>query len=155
MQQMIELDRLDRKILCELERDAHLTNIKLAERVGLSASACLRRVQELERIGVIRGYKAVIDRSLLGVGLTVYVTIGLSCHSKESLSQFEDVITATDEVTECHTITGSVEYLLRVEVADIKSYKKFHTDVLGTIPSISSITSFWVMDTTKNRYTNL
>jgi ABC-type arginine/histidine transport system permease subunit len=63
--------------------------------------------------------------------------------------------TATDEVTECHTITGSVEYLLRVEVADIKSYKKFHTDVLGTIPSISSITSFLVMDTTKNRYTNL
>lgn len=61
----------------------------------------------------------------------------------------------TDEVTECHTITGSVEYLLRVEVADIKSYKKFHTDVLGTIPSISSITSFLVMDTTKNRYTNL
>ncbi len=78
---MIELDRLDRKILCELERDAHLTNIKLAERVGLSASACLRRVQELEKIGIIRGYKAVIDRSLLGIGLTVYVTIGLSCHS--------------------------------------------------------------------------
>ena len=97
----------------------------------------------------------MIDRSLLGIGLTVYVTIGLSCHSKESLSQFEDVITATDEVTECHTITGSVEYLHRVEVADIKSYKKFHTDVLGTIPSISSITSFLVMDTTKNRYTNL
>ena len=61
----------------------------------------------------------------------------------------------TDEVTECHTIKGSVEYLLRVEVADIKSYKKFHTDVLGTIPSISSITRFLVMDTTKNRYTNL
>ena len=121
----------------------------------MSPSACLRRVQEFERIGVIRGYNAVIDCSLLGVGLTVYVTIGLSCHSKESLSQFEDVITATDEVTECHTITGSVEYLLRVEVADIKSYKKFHTDVLGTIPSISSITSFLVMDTTKNRYTNI
>ena len=152
---MIELDRLDRKILCELERDAHLTNIKLAERVGLSASACLRRVQELEKIGIIRGYKAVIDRSLLGIGLTVYVTIGLSCHSKESLVQFEDVISVADEVTECHTITGSVEYLLRVEVADIKAYKKFHTDVLGTIPYITSITSFLVMETTKNQYANI
>jgi DNA-binding Lrp family transcriptional regulator len=112
-------------------------------------------VQELEKIGIIRGYKAVIDRSLVGIGLTVYVTIGLSCHSKESLVQFEDVISVADEVTECHTITGSVEYLLRVEVADIKAYKKFHTDVLGTIPCITSITSFLVMETTKNQYANI
>ena len=147
---MIELDRLGRKILCELEADAHLTNLKLAERVGLSPSACLRRVQELEKIGVIKGYKAIIDRSLLGIGLIVYVTIGLSSHSKASLTHFEEVIEAAPEVTECHTITGAVEYLLRVEVTDIKSYKKFHTDVLGTIPSISSITSLLVMDTTKD-----
>ncbi|MGR2825800.1 Lrp/AsnC family transcriptional regulator [Acinetobacter sp. 1124_18A] len=152
---MIELDRLDRKILCELERDAHLTNIKLAERVGLSPSACLRRVQELEKVGIIQGYKAIIDYSLLGIGFIVYVTIGLSNHSKASLKYFEEVILASPEVTECHTITGSVEYLLRVEVADIKAYKKFHTDVLGTIPSITSITSFLVMDTTKNKYTHI
>ncbi len=117
MQQMIELDRLDRKILCELERDAHLTNIKLAETRGFVTLGLFTTRARVRKNWCDRGYKAVIDRSLLGVGLTVYVTIGLSCHSKESLSQFEDVITATDEVTECHTITGSVEYLLRVEVA--------------------------------------
>ena len=78
------------------------------------------------------------------------MTIGLSSHSKASLKHFEEVIEAAPEVTECHTITGAVEYLLRVEVTDIKSYKKFHTDVLGMIPSISSITSLLVMDTTKD-----
>jgi Lrp/AsnC family leucine-responsive transcriptional regulator len=148
---MIKLDRLDRKILFELEKDAHLTNLKLAERIKLSPSACLRRVQELEKVGVIKGYKAVIDKSILGIGLVVYVTVGLSCHSKESLKEFADIIDMAPEVTECHTITGNVEYLLRVEVTDIKSYKKFHTDVLGTIKSISSITSYLVMDTTKNQ----
>ena len=147
---MINLDRLDRRILSELESDARLTNLKLAERIGLSPSACLRRVQELEKIGIIKGYKAVIDRSLLGVGLVMYVSIGLSCHSKECLNAFEEIIFSSTEVVECHTITVAIEYLLRVEVADIKSYKKFHTEVLWTINSISSITSYLVMDTTKN-----
>lgn len=146
---MIALDRLDRRILFELEQDGRLTNLKLAERIGLSASACLRRVQELEKLGVIKGYTAVIDRSLLGIGLVVYVAVGLTQHSKQSLRAFEEVIDAAEEVVECHTITGTVEYLLRVEVADIKAFKKFHSEVLATIASISSITSYLVMHTNK------
>jgi DNA-binding Lrp family transcriptional regulator len=147
---MTEFDRIDRRILRELASDARQTNVKLAERVGLSPSACLRRVQELERSGVITGYRAVIDRSRLGAGFIVYVTIGLSSHTKDSLQGFERAISLCPDVVEFHTITGTVEYLLRVEVADIKAYKAFHTEVLGTLPNVSSITSYIVMDTPKN-----
>ncbi len=147
---MTEFDRIDRRILRELSSDARQTNVKLAERVGLSPSACLRRVQELERAGVITGYRAVIDRSRLGAGFIVYVTIGLSSHTKDSLQGFERAISLCPDVVEFHTITGTVEYLLRVEVADIKAYKTFHTEVLGTLPNVSSITSYIVMDSPKN-----
>jgi DNA-binding Lrp family transcriptional regulator len=147
---MTEFDRIDRRILHELSSDARQTNVKLAERVGLSPSACLRRVQELERAGVITGYRAVIDRSRLGAGFIVYVTIGLSSHTKDSLQGFERAISQSPDVVEFHTITGTVEYLLRVEVADIKAYKTFHTEVLGTLPNVSSITSYIVMDSPKN-----
>jgi Lrp/AsnC family transcriptional regulator, leucine-responsive regulatory protein len=147
---MTEFDRIDRRILRELSSDARQTNVKLAERVGLSPSACLRRVQELERAGVITGYRAVIDRSRLGAGFIVYVTIGLSSHTKDSLQGFERAISQSPDVVEFHTITGTVEYLLRVEVTDIKAYKTFHTEVLGTLPNVSSITSYIVMDTPKN-----
>lgn len=147
---MITTDRIDQRILHELSRDARQTNVKLAEQVGLSPSACLRRVQELERSGVITGYKAVIDRSQLGIGCVVYLTVGLSKHTKASLEAFEQAIAKAPEVVECHTITGAVEYLLRVEVANIGAYKDFHTNVLGTLPHVSSITSHIVMDTSKS-----
>ncbi|CAN7576253.1 Lrp/AsnC family leucine-responsive transcriptional regulator [Pseudomonas frederiksbergensis] len=147
---MAELDQIDRRILHELSRDARQTNLKLAERVGLSPSACLRRVQELERSGVITGYRAVIDRSRLGAGFVAYVTVGLSNHTKDSLRAFEKAISACPDVVEFHTVTGTIEYLLRVELADMKAYKTFHNDVLGTQPHVSSITSYIVMDTPKN-----
>lgn len=147
---MITLDRLDRRILCELESDARQTNVKLAERVGLSPSACLRRVQELERSGVIKGYRAVVDRSLIGAGFIVYVAVGMSCHSREVLNAFETAISAAVDVAECHTVTGAVEYLLRVEVADMQAYREFHTQVLGVLPYVNSVTSYIVMDTAKD-----
>ncbi|WLG45021.1 Lrp/AsnC family transcriptional regulator [Pseudomonas sp. FP1740] len=147
---MAEFDQIDRRILHELSRDARQTNLKLAERVGLSPSACLRRVQELERSGVITGYRAVIDRSRLGAGFVAYVTVGLSNHTKDSLRAFEKAISACPDVVELHTVTGTIEYLLRVELADMKAYKTFHNDVLGTQPHVSSITSYIVMDTPKN-----
>ncbi len=134
----------------ELSRDARQTNLKLAERVGLSASACLRRVQELERSGVITGYRAVIDRSRLGAGFVAYVTVGLSNHTKDTLRAFEKAICTCPDVVEFHTVTGTFEYLLRVELADMKAYKTFHSEVLGTQPHVSSITSYIVMDTPKN-----
>lgn len=144
------LDRKSERILHELSADGRVTNTELADRVGLSPSACLRRVQELERTGVIRGYRVVLDPKSVGRGFTAYVAVGLSDHSKKSQSAFERAMSRAPEVRECHNITGSIEYLLRVEVADLEAYKVFHTDVLGTLPQVTAITSYVVMDSPKD-----
>ena len=137
-------------ILRELSRSGRLSNIDLADRVGLSASACLRRVAALERDGVIEGYRAVLNRSQMGRGFVAYIGVGLSDHSKASQEAFERSISRAPEVLECHNITGSIEYLLRVECSDLAAYKVFHTDVLGTLPQVNSITSYVVMGSPKD-----
>lgn len=147
---MSELDRIDTSILRELSGNGRMPNTELAERVGLSPSACLRRVQELERRGVIRGYRAAIDPRSVGRAFVAYVAVGLSDHSKKSQSAFERAVTRSPEVTECHNVTGSVEYLLRVEVADLDAYKVFHTDVLGMLAQVTAITTYVVMDSPKD-----
>jgi DNA-binding Lrp family transcriptional regulator len=147
---MIELDRIDEQILHVLSRDGRISNVDLAGRVNLSPSACLRRVQELERAGVIVGYRAVLDRTALGVGFLAYVTVGLSDHTKASQEAFERAIARAPEARECHNVTGTVEYLLRVEVRDLAAYRHFHTEVLGTLPQVTSITSYVVMGSPKD-----
>ena len=147
---MAKNDPKDDRILRELTRDGRVSNTELAERVGLSPSACLRRVQELERIGVIKGYRAVLDRDAMGAGFAAYVAVGLSDHSKAAQEAFEKSISRAPQVRECHNITGAIEYLLRVEVADLAAYKHFHTEVLGTLPQASAITSYIVMGSPKD-----
>lgn len=147
---MMELDSLDAKILRTLQSDGRISNTELAREVGLSASACLRRVQELERRGVIRGYRAILDREKMGVGLVAYVSVGLSDHTKKAQRDFERAMNAAPEVRECHDVTGVVEYILRVEAADLTAFKHFHTEVLGMAPKVQSITSYIVMETTKD-----
>ncbi len=147
---MAILDSINDRILRELGRDGRLSNIALADRVGLSPSACLRRVQELERQGIITGYRAVLDRSKLGTGFVAYIGVGLNEHSKASQQAFERAISRAPEVRECHNITGTIEYLLRVECADIAAYKAFHTDMLGALPHVNSITSYVVMGSPKD-----
>ena len=144
------MDRLDRHILRILESDGRLPNAQLAERVGLSPSACLRRVQALEERGVIKGYRAVIDRTAMGGGITIYVTVGLADQNRASAEAFERAVAAADEVRECHNVTGAIEYLLRVEVADLAGYKSFHTDVLGALPNVHSITSHICLSSPKD-----
>ena len=146
----MEFDQTNRKILRELTHDGRISNLELAERVGLSPSACLRRVQELERSGVIRGYRAVLDPGAMGVGFVAYVTVGLNQHTKAAQEAFERVMQGAREVRECHNITGTVEYLLRIEAADLAAYKRFHTEVLGTVPQVNSITSYVVMGSPKD-----
>ncbi|SFI53182.1 Lrp/AsnC family transcriptional regulator [Celeribacter neptunius] len=144
------MDAIDEKILHALERDGRLSNLELAERVGLSPSASSRRVSELERSGVIRGYRAVIDRDRTGHGFLAYISVGLSMHNKASQKGFERAMEAAPEVKECHNIAGAFEYLLRVEAADLHSYKRFHTEVLGTVPNVAAITSYIVMESPKD-----
>ena len=147
---MSEFNKLDDKILRTLENDGRISNVDLARVVGLSPSACLRRVQELERKNIITGYRAVIDRSQLGVGMVVFVMVGLSAHLKKDAEAFEKVMNDAPEVIECHDITGSIEYLLRVEVTDLKAYKSFHADTLGTIEHVKSITSYLNLGSSKD-----
>ena len=150
MQHMIKLDRINDRILHELTIDGRISNAELAERVGLSPSACLRRVQELERSEVIKGYRAILDRAALGMGFTAFIAVGLSDHTKASQKAFEKSIVTSPEVSECHNITGAFEYLLRVEATDLSAYKIFHTEVLGTLPQVNSITTYVVMESVKD-----
>ena len=150
LQHMADLDEIDRKILRALERDGRISNTDLASRVGLSNSACLRRVQELERNGTILGYRAVLNREALGSGFTALVAVGLARHLKEDQIEFERAIAAAPQVRECHNVSGTIEYMLRVEVSDLASYKHFHTEVLGTAPQVSSITTYIVMGSPKD-----
>lgn len=147
---MTKMDQLNDRILRELSRDGRISNAELANRVGLSPSACLRRVQELERSGVITGYRATLDRASIGKGFVAYVAVGLSSHTKSSQSAFERAMETSPEVRECHNVTGGVEYMLRVEVADLENYKHFHTERLGAVPEVAKITTYVVMDSPKD-----
>ena len=150
LQYMMKIDAINAHILRMLSDDGRVSNIDLAERVGLSPSACLRRVQELERSGVITGYRAVVNPLKIGRGFTAYITVGLNDHTKASQEAFERAISRSPEVRECHNITGSVEYLLRVEAEDLAAYKVFHTEILGTLPQVHAITSYVVMGSPKD-----
>lgn len=147
---MTFLDKFNTRILHELEANGRISNTDLAGRIGLSPSACLRRVQELERSGIIKRYRAVLDNEKLGLGFVAYIAIGLSDHTLKSQQSFEAAMRAAPEVRECHNTTGAIEYLLRVEVTDIAAYKQFHVDVLGGLTQIDSVTTYVVMDTPKD-----
>ena len=147
---MRENREISDRILHELSRDGRVSNTELADRVGLSPSACLRRVQDLERRGIIKGYRAVLDPEAMGRGFIAYLAVGLSDHSKSSQEAFERAMSRAPQVRECHNITGTVEYMLRVEVADIAAYKLFHTDIVGALPQVSSLTTYIVMGSPKD-----
>ncbi|MFK7939786.1 MAG: Lrp/AsnC family transcriptional regulator [Roseovarius sp.] len=144
------MDNISEKILQELGQNGRISNLDLAEKVGLSPSACLRRVQDLERREVIKGYRVVLNKTAMGIGFVAYSTVGLNSHTKASQEAFERAMAQAPEVVECHNITGTVEYLLRIEVADLIAYKSFHTDVVGTLPQVNSITSYVVMGSPKD-----
>ena len=148
---MSALDDTDRRILQVLAREGRISNLALADRVGLSPSACLRRVAALESAGVITGYRAVLSPEKTGVGFVAYVTVGLNSHTKSAQEAFERAIAREPEVRECHNITGNWEYLLRIEAADLAAYKTFHTEVLGTLPQVNAITSYVVMGSPKDQ----
>lgn len=144
------MDRYNERILHELKNNGRITNAQLAEKIGLSQSACLRRVQELENSGVIAGYKAVIDSIKLGKGFKAFVTVGLATHTRAAQKSFEQAIVQSKEVLECHNVTGEFEYLLQVETNDLADYKYFHTSVLGDIEHVAKITTHVVMESVKD-----
>ena len=144
------MDRFDDRILCELKCNGRLSNVQLSERIGLSPSATLRRVQDLEKNNVITGYRALLNPIQCGIEFVAYVTIGLSNHSKASQLEFEEAVGRAKEVVECHNITGASEYLLRVETKSLAAYKNFHAAVLGDIKQVNAIATLVVMDSPKD-----
>ncbi len=147
---MTKIDATDQRILRILAHEGRLPNLDLAARIGLSPSACLRRVQELERKGIITGYRATIDPAKTGITFTAYITVGLNQHTKAAQEAFERAMARAPEVRECHNITGAVEYLLRVEAADLVAYKHFHTEILGALPQVERLTTHVVMGSPKD-----
>ncbi len=139
------LDKIDHRILRELQQDASLSNVELAQRVGLSPSPCLARVRALEKSGVIRQYVALADATRLGLGLNVFINISLRTQSKDALARFEQRIAEHDEVMECYLMTGDSDYLIRVVVADIAALERFILDQLTPIADIEKIRSSFAL----------
>lgn len=147
---MSDLDQISDHILRVLQQDGRISNLELASKVGLSPSACLRRVQDMERRGIITGYRAVISPEARDIGFIAYVMIGLARHSGQAQLAFEQACRTTPQIRECHNITGTVEYLLRVECRDLAAYKQLHTDVLSAFPQIATIATHVVMESPKD-----
>ncbi|MFC5571255.1 Lrp/AsnC family transcriptional regulator [Lysobacter yangpyeongensis] len=145
----VELDRIDLLLLAELQRNGRQTNAELAERVHLSASACLRRMQRLEREGVIRGYRAEVDPERLGLGLQAFVRVQLRQHDAASIDAFAGFVNQWDEVVACHALTGDMDYLLQVAVRDLDHFSRFLLDRLLNQAGVADVNSSFVLRTVK------
>lgn len=145
----IELDRTDLQLLAELQRGGRQTNAELAERVHLSASACLRRVQRLEREGVIAGYRAEVDPERLGLGLQAFVRVQLTHHDADAIAAFGEFVNAWDEVVTCHALTGDMDYLLQIVVKDLDHFSHFLLDRLLNQAGVADVNSSFVLRTVK------
>jgi len=143
----MELDRTDRQILAILQEDGRLTNAALAERVHLSASACLRRVQRLEHDGVIVGYAALLEPAVLGRSTSVFVEVSLDSQREEALRAFEQAARDCPDVFECHLMSGGSDYLLRVAVNDTRDYERVHKQHLSRMPHVAHIRSSFALRT--------
>ena len=139
------LDAIDRQILENLQNDARMRNVELAEKVGLSPSPCLRRVGNLEETGVIRGYATLVDAEAVGLPVSVFVSVTLEKQIEKTLEKFEKEIHARPEVMECYLMTGDADYLLRVVTADLGAYERFLIKHLTRIPGVASIKSSFAL----------
>ncbi len=135
----IKLDKIDRKILRDLQGNGRITNVELSKNSGISAPPCLRRVRALEESGFIKGYYARLSAQSLGYGLTVFVMIKLVSQAEGDLKQFEEACCALDLVRECHMLSGEVDFLLRVVAKDWDAYQQFLTEQLTTLDNIASV----------------
>ena len=142
---MENLDRIDHRLLAELQADGRISNTELAQRVGLSQSACLRRVQRLEAAGVIEGYGARLNPAALGKGETVFIEITLSRQSEDALDAFERAAAASPDILECHLMAGDYDYLLRVAVADMRDYERVHRQRVAAFPHVARIRTAFAM----------
>ncbi len=145
-----DLDRIDLKILRLLQADGRLPNLKLAEAVGLSATAVLARPQRLQREGVIQGYEARLDPHKLGRGLLVFVEVLLDRTTPNVFDQFRAAVQVHDEILECHMVAGGFDYLLKTRMADMAAYRDFAGSVLWQLPGVRETRTYAVMEEVKH-----
>lgn len=144
-----QIDKFDRKILALLQDDGRLTNGDLSERVNLSPSQCSRRRQRLEEEGLIRGYRAVLDRERLGFSLTNMVTVTLATHNRDNAQRFAELVSRLPEVQEAHALTGEMDYILKVVTPDLKSLANFVNQVLLPHEAVQHVKTAIVLETLK------
>lgn len=145
----VKLDRVDRRILRDLQDNGRMTNVDLAARAGISAPPCLRRVRALEEAGFIRGYHADLNPEALGFGVTVFAQVGLSSQAETDLKRFEDMVSAWPEVRECHMLAGETDFLLKIVAVDWDAYQRFLTTRLTAGPNVSHVKSALAIRTCK------
>ena len=135
----VKLDRIDRRILHDLQAKGRMTNVELAKRAGISAPPCLRRVRALEKAGLIKGYHAEVNAEALGFAVTVFAQVGLSSQAESDLRAFEALMASYPEVRECHMLAGEADFLLRIVAPDWDAYQRFLTTKLTPAPNVSHV----------------
>ncbi len=147
----MKLDQIDRKILQILQENAKITNSQLSKEVGLSPAPTLERVKKLENTGLIKSYHALLNTSKVGLGVTTFVLVALSSHRKSVLDAFVEKISGVDNVIECHHITGSGDFILKIIAEDIQAYQKLILEQVSEIEEISNMQSMVVLSTFKDK----
>lgn len=145
----IKLDKIDRRILRDLQSNGRITNVELSKNAGISAPPCLRRVRALEENGFIKGYYARLDANALGFGLSVFAMIKLVSQKENDLSKFEKECQSFNEVRECHMLSGETDFLLRIVAQDWDSYQKFLTEKLTALDNVTSVKTMPLVRTSK------
>ena len=143
------MDRIDRQILSLLQADGRMTNVELAERVGLTAPPCLRRVRALEELGAIRGYHAELDGAKLGYPITVFAMVSLKSQAEADLAAFEAHIAAIPEVRECHMLNGDIDFILKIVATDLRAFQDILTTHLTPAPNVASVRTSLTIRTAK------
>jgi len=145
----MSLDRVDRNILRELQKNGRISNVELSQKVGLSATPCLERVKRLEKKGVIKSYTALLDPQYLDSSLLVYIELTLKRSSPDVFERFNKAAIQLDSILECHLVSGDFDYLLKTRVADMSAYRKVLTETLQLLPDIKSSKTYVVMEEVK------
>ena len=133
-----KLDRIDRRILSDLQANGRMTNVELAERAGISAPPCLRRVRALEEAGYIKGYRALLDEKLLGYEVTVFAMVHLSSQAEADLAEFERFVRGQPLVRECWMLSGEIDFILKCVAPDLKTFQAFVTE-LTAAPHVRNV----------------
>lgn len=144
-------DRIDRQILSLLQEDGRMTNVELADRVGLTAPPCLRRVRALEEAGAIRGYHAELDATTLGFPITVFAMVSLRSQAEHDLHAFEEHVANVPEIRECHMLNGEIDFILKIVASDLKSFQEILTTHLTPAPNVASVKTSLTIRTAKSR----